>query len=233
MTVRPINGTLRGRDVPSGRRVTSNAIGGPCPLGSRTRRSDTPIDSPESRSARGICGKGLDRPIVDVVEFSAYNWQLVRTPGGRLPLGGAPPVTREHRKTDGSDWTLTIVIPVYNEVATLPQLLERVRAVPYRKQVLLADDGSTDGSTELVRAASEHDPDVEAVFHAHNQGKGAALRVVSRRRSAISSSSRTPISSTTRQTTRHSSNRSLTAGRTWCTGRVFWEHRIVCCFFGT
>ena len=74
------------------------------------------------------------------------------------------------------DWTLTIVIPVYNEVATLTQLLERVRAVPYRKQVLLVDDGSTDGSTALVRAASEHDPDVEAVFHAHNQGKGAALR---------------------------------------------------------
>ena len=95
---------------------------------------------------------------------------------GDYLCGGAPPVTREHRKTDGSDWTLTIVIPVYNEVATLPQLLERVRAVPYRKQVLLADDGSTDGSTELVRAASEHDPDVEAVFHAHNQGKGAALR---------------------------------------------------------
>ena len=83
---------------------------------------------------------------------------------------------REHRTTAVGDWTLTIVIPVYNEAATLTQLLERVRAVPYRKQVLLVDDGSTDGSTELVRAASEHDPDVEAVFHVHNQGKGAALR---------------------------------------------------------
>ena len=78
--------------------------------------------------------------------------------------------------TAAGDWTLTIVIPVYNEAATLPQLLERVRAVPYRKQILLVDDGSTDGSTELIRSAGETDPAIEAVFHTHNQGKGAALR---------------------------------------------------------
>ena len=77
---------------------------------------------------------------------------------------------------DGEDFTLSVVIPVFNEVDTFDKLLARVLATPYRKQVVLVDDKSTDGSTELVRRAGDEHEEVEVVFHEVNRGKGAALR---------------------------------------------------------
>lgn len=70
---------------------------------------------------------------------------------------------------------LSIVIPIYNEKDTLHQLVERVEAVPYDKEIILVDDYSTDGTRELV---NEYDgrPGFQVVFHSRNQGKGAALR---------------------------------------------------------
>src|SRR5579872_1049067 len=49
------------------------------------------------------------------------------------------------------DLVLSVVIPVYNERATLLELVERVRAVPIRKQIILVDDGSRDGSRDVLR----------------------------------------------------------------------------------
>src|SRR5579859_8070317 len=46
---------------------------------------------------------------------------------------------------------LSVVIPVYNERATLMQLVDRVRAVPIRKQIILVDDGSQDGTRDVLR----------------------------------------------------------------------------------
>lgn len=76
---------------------------------------------------------------------------------------------------------LSVVIPVYNEEQTLRQLIDKVCAVPIRKQVILVDDCSTDGSREILgqlEQQSDHDADnkVCVVYHEHNQGKGAALR---------------------------------------------------------
>jgi len=70
---------------------------------------------------------------------------------------------------------ISVVIPVYNESATLAQITERVRAVELETEIILVDDGSSDGSRDLVRqlASDEH---VVAVFHDVNRGKGAALR---------------------------------------------------------
>jgi glycosyltransferase involved in cell wall biosynthesis len=70
---------------------------------------------------------------------------------------------------------LSVVVPVYNEIRTLPELLKRVRAAPYAKEIILVDDGSTDGTRELL-AGIETEPDLVVVFHERNQGKGAALR---------------------------------------------------------
>ncbi len=76
-----------------------------------------------------------------------------------------------------ADYTLSVLIPVYNEVRTLLALLDSVRAVDIRKEIVLVDDGSTDGSRDLLRDKVEGQyPEVRVLYHARNQGKGAAIR---------------------------------------------------------
>ena len=76
--------------------------------------------------------------------------------------------------------TLSVVIPIYNERDTLLEILRRVLAVelPLTKQIILVDDGSTDGTRELYPTLDEHfpDADIRVLTHARNRGKGAALR---------------------------------------------------------
>jgi glycosyltransferase involved in cell wall biosynthesis len=69
---------------------------------------------------------------------------------------------------------LSIVIPVYNEIRTIRHTLERVRATPYVKEIILVDDGSTDGTRDLLRGMDE--PGTVVVLQERNRGKGAALR---------------------------------------------------------
>jgi glycosyltransferase involved in cell wall biosynthesis len=73
------------------------------------------------------------------------------------------------------DLVLSIVIPVYNERQTLLEILRRVRAVPIAKEILLIDDGSTDGTRALLRSL-EGESDLRIFYHPKNCGKGAALR---------------------------------------------------------
>jgi glycosyltransferase involved in cell wall biosynthesis len=74
------------------------------------------------------------------------------------------------------DLVLSVVIPVYNERDTLKTLVDKVRAVPIRKQIILIDDCSKDGTTDLLREWQKTEPDLTIGFHEKNQGKGAALR---------------------------------------------------------
>jgi len=79
------------------------------------------------------------------------------------------------------DIVLSVVIPVYNERETLLDLVDRVRAVPIRKQIVLVDDGSADGTRDVLQSLAESPSDdpqnaITVVFHEKNQGKGAALR---------------------------------------------------------
>ena len=73
---------------------------------------------------------------------------------------------------------LSIVIPVYNEKATLETLVDHVRAedVGMEKQIILVDDCSADGSSDVVRRLVEKFPECHGLYHEVNQGKGAALR---------------------------------------------------------
>jgi glycosyltransferase involved in cell wall biosynthesis len=76
---------------------------------------------------------------------------------------------------------LSVLVPVYNEVGTIRPLLERVRAVPLQKEVIVVDDCSADGTWQVLeeyRAATPDTPDFRllVVRHAKNQGKGAAVR---------------------------------------------------------
>ena len=74
------------------------------------------------------------------------------------------------------DFVLSVVIPVYNEAKTIHEILRRVRAVPIRKQIIVVDDESKDGTRQVLRELAEREPDLTIVFHEVNQGKGAALR---------------------------------------------------------
>jgi len=71
---------------------------------------------------------------------------------------------------------LSVIIPVFNEERTIDALLRRVLAAPYSKQVIVVDDGSTDGTPALLRTWQGR-PEVEIHSQAVNSGKGAAIRV--------------------------------------------------------
>jgi glycosyltransferase involved in cell wall biosynthesis len=72
--------------------------------------------------------------------------------------------------------TVSIVIPCFNEVATLEQLVDAVLAAPpAEKEVILIDDASNDGTTELIRTKLEARI-ARVIYHERNCGKGAALR---------------------------------------------------------
>ncbi|HIE38106.1 MAG TPA: glycosyltransferase family 2 protein [Anaerolineae bacterium] len=86
---------------------------------------------------------------------------------------------------------LSVIIPVYNEVDTVGEIIRRVRAVSLavpvgygelngqvvelEREVVVVDDGSTDGTRELLRAF-EGEADIIIIFHERNLGKGAAVR---------------------------------------------------------
>jgi glycosyltransferase involved in cell wall biosynthesis len=69
---------------------------------------------------------------------------------------------------------LSVVVPCYDEATTVLELLRRVLASPWVAEVIVVDDGSTDGTREIL--AGLDDPMVRVIFHERNQGKGAALR---------------------------------------------------------
>jgi dolichol-phosphate mannosyltransferase len=72
---------------------------------------------------------------------------------------------------------LSVLMPILNERETLLPLLERIRAVPISKEILIVDDGSTDGTRELLAERVEGQmADVRVFYHDRNRGKGAAIR---------------------------------------------------------
>ena len=71
---------------------------------------------------------------------------------------------------------LSVVVPCYNERATVAELLRRVRAVPIEKEIIVIDDCSTDGSRDVVAALAEQWPEIRHILQPMNQGKGAAIR---------------------------------------------------------
>ncbi|WP_437193484.1 glycosyltransferase family 2 protein [Planctomicrobium sp. SH527] len=78
-------------------------------------------------------------------------------------------------------FVLSVVIPVYNEIHTLTHLLDKVKAVPLRKEIVLVDDMSRDGTRELLKQISETQQDdplnrIVVTYHDVNKGKGAAVK---------------------------------------------------------
>src|SRR5215831_14311776 len=101
-----------------------------------------------------------------------------------------------HRRNPSAmtDPRLSVVIPVYNEKGTIEEILRRVIEAPFRKEIVIVDDCSTDGTRQILEkvqhllssgeaqapAFDGADPidlrDLHIFFQDHNQGKGAALR---------------------------------------------------------
>ena len=72
---------------------------------------------------------------------------------------------------------VSVIVPVYNEVAHVDELLKAIHASPVKKEIIIVDDGSTDGTREKLQAMPlTSNNDVTVIFHENNCGKGAAIR---------------------------------------------------------
>jgi glycosyltransferase involved in cell wall biosynthesis len=70
---------------------------------------------------------------------------------------------------------VSVIVPVFNEAAHVEELLQAIHASPVKKEIVIVDDGSTDGTREKL-GAMPLAADVTVVFHERNCGKGAAIR---------------------------------------------------------
>ena len=71
---------------------------------------------------------------------------------------------------------LSVIIPCYNEAATIRQILRQIRDVRLDKQIIVVDDHSADNSFSLLQAEARDDPGLQIIRHPRNLGKGAAIR---------------------------------------------------------
>jgi glycosyltransferase involved in cell wall biosynthesis len=71
---------------------------------------------------------------------------------------------------------VSVVMAAYNEAATIETIVALVQAIELEKEIIIVDDGSTDGTREILQSLAKLHPNVRVKFQDHNQGKGAALR---------------------------------------------------------
>lgn len=72
--------------------------------------------------------------------------------------------------------SVSVVIPVYNERSTIEKILALVKSRPEVTEIIIVDDGSTDGTVDILKAIEKDCNKCHVLFHAKNRGKGAALR---------------------------------------------------------
>ena len=73
------------------------------------------------------------------------------------------------------DKILSVVMPVYNEKDTISKIIDKVLKLDIVKELVIVDDGSTDGTRDLLKARPP-DARIKVILHGRNSGKGAALR---------------------------------------------------------
>jgi glycosyltransferase involved in cell wall biosynthesis len=70
---------------------------------------------------------------------------------------------------------VSVIMPVYNEESTIEEILRRVKAVEVATEILVIDDGSTDGTRDILEKMND-DEQLRVILHDRNRGKGAAVR---------------------------------------------------------
>jgi len=70
---------------------------------------------------------------------------------------------------------ITVIIPVFNEALTIREIVHRVQTTGLASQIIIVDDGSTDGTRAILHELKQHG-NIHIFFHERNQGKGAAVR---------------------------------------------------------
>jgi glycosyltransferase involved in cell wall biosynthesis len=122
------------------------------------------IDQPESDKQRScpLCNSPTDRLAKPTAE-EIRGWLGVSA-ARRLGIYPWP-----------ADLCVSVVVPIYNERDTLKEIVRRIRSVDIPKQIILVDDGSTDGTRELLQEMNGQN-DLCILYHDKNQGKGAALK---------------------------------------------------------
>ena len=93
---------------------------------------------------------------------------LSGAPTGRRARGGTPIPPETIR--------LSVLVPVYNERATIEQIVEMIHSVPIAKEIICVDDCSRDGTADVLKRLLEAGLVDRVITHPHNRGKGAAIR---------------------------------------------------------
>ena len=69
---------------------------------------------------------------------------------------------------------ISVIMPVFNEKGTIEEVLRRIKNVEIKKEIIVVDDYSTDGTREILKRIN--DEEIKVIFHSHNKGKGGAIR---------------------------------------------------------
>jgi glycosyltransferase involved in cell wall biosynthesis len=94
-----------------------------------------------------------------------------------LQVNAAPRPRPAHAREATTPLKVSVIIPCFNEEATVEEVFYRVQDVGLADEIIIVDDGSTDGSRDVLAGLERENPDgVRVIYHTHNQGKGAAVR---------------------------------------------------------
>ena len=73
-----------------------------------------------------------------------------------------------------NEFLLSVIIPVYNEAGTINEIIDQVTYAPFRKEIIVVDDGSTDGTRQILEETKNNS--IKISYHDRNYGKGRAIQ---------------------------------------------------------
>ncbi|MBA2117628.1 glycosyltransferase family 2 protein [Bremerella alba] len=122
------------------------------------------------------CGASTWEPIDDhPLDLAPYEFRLADAEQLSEDVLSALDATTDVDYPLPHDFRLSVIVPVYNEEGTIATVIQRLMQLPFRTEIAIVDDGSTDGTRDVL-ARLAHFCDLKIFYHPQNQGKGAAIR---------------------------------------------------------